>query len=113
MLAKKEGKIPILIGDLNAHMGQTCLTSGGTNHRGLLIEEWLLEQDIVIINDTEKCTGMWTRSQNIKQSIDYCLVPRDQMYMIDGMHIVKKHGCGLNTFFSIAVTKIQMEGRTE
>ena len=47
-----------------------------------------MEEDIMIINDTDKCSGVWTRSRNEQQSIvDYCLVPKNQFHMIEGMHI--------------------------
>ena len=63
----------ILVGDMNAHIGDDELGVKGNNPKigvnGHHYRELIKENDLIIANNTDKCTGLWTRIENDKKSV--------------------------------------------
>ena len=71
----------MVLGDFNAHT-KNLEPDKKENVNGQIVNKWIDELDLMILNADEKCYGKWTRTRNNQQSgIDLVLVNR-KMYEI-------------------------------
>ena len=65
MKKAKEDESLIILGDFIAHTGSIGTQS--IDHNGKMINEWLTEKDLILLNSDERCSGEITwkrRSRN-------------------------------------------------
>ena len=80
-MKRNAGKALMILGDLNAHT-KILEPEKKENGNGQIVNKWIDELDLMILNADEKCAGKWTRTRNNQQSaIDLVLVNR-KMYEI-------------------------------
>ena len=67
------GKPVMVVGDLNAHIGNDDEGIPGNNNKigpnGKEYREFIRRNELVLVNSTQKCVGKWTRIQGEKKSI--------------------------------------------
>ena len=73
MKKENENEMLILLGDFNAHNGTTGTQS--IDHNGKMLQEWLNNQDLIMLNYDNRCKGeiTWKRGKQ-KSTIDYIMV---------------------------------------
>ena len=77
------------MGDFNAHLG--FIGEQETNYNGQLILDIMTERNMILMNDTDKCTGTttWSR-QSQKGTIDFLLVNNAAYNICSRMQIDEK-----------------------
>ncbi len=75
----------ILLGDMNGHTG--LLGEQSLDNNGKFILQLITEANLILLND-DRCTGMYTWSQEPRKSvIDYVLVNNEMYTYYESMHI--------------------------
>ena len=87
--AKEKQQSTILIGDLNAKVGEIIkgnkpeVTKGGK-----LLLKLVKANVMTILNESEKCTGLWTRSEGTSNSVvDYMIIDSESDMAFESMLI--------------------------
>ena len=87
----------MIIGDLNAHIGNDDEGIEGNlkkkNKNGRLLREFVKRQNLTIINKQDKCTGKWTREdpKGTRTIIDYAICNWEMYENINKMIIDDEH----------------------
>ena len=83
--AKQDNERIMITGDFNAKIGDTIKgNKKEVTKSGKLLLKMVLEQDLVILNNSAKCQGKWTRILGKEQSIlDYALMFQEDEQYID------------------------------
>ena len=84
----EEGVILVILGDINARI--TILEpSIETDINGKMIEEWVTGKDIVHLNRSAKCNGIYTfgRPENRRSAVDHIIVNQEMNNHFKGMRI--------------------------
>ena len=90
---RNDGYDCIVLGDLNGHVGCDIKGIPGNrpdiNYNGTLIRDFVDTSDMSIANaDKNKCSGLFTRvTANSQTCIDYVLVDKANIYLVDSMVI--------------------------
>ena len=73
ILKSDEDEAVFLLGDFNGHTG--TIGEQQQNYNGKLLMDLIIECNLTMLNDTDKCTGIntWSRG-NQKSTIDFVLV---------------------------------------
>ena len=86
-MKKSTGKALMILGDFNAHT-KILEPDKKENANGQIVNKWIDELDLMILNADEKCSGKWTRTRNNQQSaIDLVLVNRKMYELCKKMEI--------------------------
>ena len=87
--AKEKQQIPLIVGDFNCKIGDAIagnrkdVTKGGR-----LLLKMVETFKLKILNGTEKCLGLWTRSEGGKSSVlDYALIDENSESALQTMLI--------------------------
>ena len=89
------GESLILIGDLNAHVGDLVPNNKEkVSHGGQLLRDFVQNSDYVLVNSTEKTvSGPFTRvdpaDPNKLSALDLCIVSQELLYYVDSLIIDK------------------------
>ena len=88
----KESKCFILFGDFNVKAIVT--EKHGISRNGKLLVHLIEEYNLHMVNDTEKCEGMWTRintkNENEKSVLDYVICSESMFNSVVNMKIDEK-----------------------
>ena len=88
--AKRNNQEVMLIGDFNSKI-QIPIYQPQPSRNGRILEDFIKNNELIVINTSQKCKGVWTRvdtNDNTKKSIiDYCLVTPKLMESVDQMII--------------------------
>ena len=77
------------MGDFNAHLG--FIGEQETNYNGQLVLDFMTERNMILMNDTDKCSGTTTWSkQSQKSTIDFLLVNNAAYNICSRMQIDEK-----------------------
>ena len=96
-LSKYTEENVLIIGDLNAHIGndENGIQNNheNINHNGEILRNLMERRELIIVNNTEKCTGMWTREDNngSKSIIDYIITNELGIKNVEKMTIDEEH----------------------
>ena len=87
----------LIIGDINAHVGNDHLGVEGnheqTNKSGVILRSFLDRRDLSLVNNSEKCTGKWTREDpsGAKSILDLVIGNNIMINQIRKMKIDEDH----------------------
>ena len=87
----------LIIGDINAHVGNDHLGVEGnheqTNQSGVILRSLLDRRDLSLVNNSEKCTGKWTREDpsGAKSILDLVIGNNIMINQIRKMKIDEDH----------------------
>ena len=78
-----------LTGDFNAKIGTNIIgNKEEITKSGKILMQMVLQQDLTILNASDKCTGTWTRiSGEEKAVLDYAFVMQSDEYYINNVQI--------------------------
>ena len=84
-----EEELIFVMGDFNAHLG--FIGEQETNYNGQLVLDFMTERNMILMNDTDKCSGTttWSR-QSQKSTIDFLLVNNAAYNICSRMQIDEK-----------------------
>ena len=84
-----EEELVFVMGDFNAHLG--FIGEQETNYKGQLVLDFMTERNMILMNDTDKCSGTttWSR-QSQKSTIDFLLVNNAAYNICSRMQIDEK-----------------------
>ena len=87
--AIQQGEKLILLGDLNCKIGEEIEgNKPEVSKGGKVLLQMVKKYNLVIVNKTEKCKGLWTREENGQQSVvDYMIIRKEHEADVDEMAI--------------------------
>ena len=105
-IANCEDEPLIIVGDFNAHVGNDEEGIPGNhnkvNRNGKKLRELMERRNLVIINSTECCKGLWTRVEGDKKSaIDFAICNESMMNRLHSMEIDEERAHVLTRIRSI------------
>ena len=78
--SREKEETMVIIGDFNCKIGTEIrgnydlVTKGGK-----ILKEWTKKQELLIVNTTDKCRGLWTREEGgTKSVLDYMLINKEK-----------------------------------
>lgn len=103
-----EEEIVFILGDFNGHLG--FIGQQTVNYNGQIVLDFVTEQNLIILNDTPKCSGTYTWSRNSqKSSIDFVLTNNRAYNMCTTMNIDEKQDIFDLSDHNIIEVKIDMQ----
>ena len=88
-ISRKEEMVSLIIGDFNCKIGNEIEgNTKETSKGGRLMNKLIEDEKLKIINSTEKCKGLWTRTEGDKKSVlDYVIVSSEHEEKVEEMII--------------------------
>ena len=91
MAKEKEQKI-LLMGDFNCRVGERIVGNGKEiSKAGKTFLRMIKNNKLTILNETEKCSGLWTRVEGDTRSVlDYMVIQKEDQHTLMEMNIDEK-----------------------